>query len=76
MFGKLNHLNITTCHFATLGMFYYAVFGMKVSGDTYVDHFGIEVEDVDKVRQARNLKSEEGGYFLTDGTPIDVAKDQ
>src|SRR4051812_6838151 len=77
MFGKLNHLAITTDHYAVLGMFYRAVFGMKVSGDTaremsaisvgdgYVgmtiiprrggrkaglDHFGIEVEDLDKVR--------------------------
>jgi predicted enzyme related to lactoylglutathione lyase len=78
MFGKLNHLAITTDHYTTLGMFYRAVFGMKVSGDTsremsaisvgdgYVgmtliprrggrkaglDHFGIEVEDLDKVRE-------------------------
>src|SRR6266516_11701 len=77
MFGKLNHLAITSDHYTTLGMFYRAVFGMKVSGDTaremsaisvgdgYVgmtliprrggrkaglDHFGIEVEDLDKVR--------------------------
>jgi len=77
MSGKLNHLAITTDHYATIGMFYRAVFGMKVSGDTsremsaisvgdgYVgmtiiprrggrkaglDHFGIEVEDLDKVR--------------------------
>src|SRR5262245_94469 len=34
MFGKLNHLAITTDHYTTLGMFYRAVFGMKVSGDT------------------------------------------
>jgi predicted enzyme related to lactoylglutathione lyase len=78
MSGKLNHLAITTDHYATIGMFYRAVFGMKVSGDTsremsaisvgdgYVgmtiiprrggrkaglDHFGIEVEDLDKVRE-------------------------
>ena len=78
MFGKLNHLAITTDHYTTLGMFYRAVFGMKVSGDTsremsaisvgdgYVgmtviprrggrkaglDHFGIEVQDLDKVRE-------------------------
>jgi predicted enzyme related to lactoylglutathione lyase len=78
MFGKLNHLAITTDHYTTLGMFYRAVFGMKVSGDTsremsaisvgdgYVgmtiiprrggrkaglDHFGIEVEDLEKVRE-------------------------
>ena len=76
--SKLNHLAITTDHYATVGMFYRAVFGMKVSGDTsremsaisvgdgYVgmtiiprrggrkaglDHFGIEVEDLDKVRE-------------------------
>src|SRR5215207_9162554 len=29
MFGKLNHLAITTDHYAVLGMFYRAVFGMK-----------------------------------------------
>jgi len=77
MFGKLNHLAITTNDYTLLGMFYRAMFGMKVSGDTsreigaisvgdgYVgmtliprragrkaglDHFGIEVEDLDKVR--------------------------
>src|SRR5581483_8572365 len=77
MFSKLNHLAITTDHYTTLGMFYRAVFGMKVSGDTsremsaisvgdgYVgmtliprrggrkaglDHFGIEVKDLDQVR--------------------------
>jgi predicted enzyme related to lactoylglutathione lyase len=77
MFGKLNHLAITTDNYTVLGMFYRAAFGMKVSGDTareigaisvgdgYVgmtliprrggrkaglDHFGIEVADLDKVR--------------------------
>lgn len=34
MFGKLNHLAITTDHYTTLGMFYRGVLGMKVSGDT------------------------------------------
>ena len=29
MSGKLNHLAITTDHYATIGMFYRAVFGMK-----------------------------------------------
>jgi predicted enzyme related to lactoylglutathione lyase len=78
MFGKLNHLAITTDHYTTLGMFYRAVFGMTVSGDTSremsaisvgdgytgmtliprrggrkagLDHFGIEVQDLDKVRE-------------------------
>jgi predicted enzyme related to lactoylglutathione lyase len=78
MFGKLNHLAITTDNYTVLGMFYRAAFGMKVSGDTareigaisvgdgYVgmtliprrggrkaglDHFGIEVQDLDKVRE-------------------------
>jgi catechol 2,3-dioxygenase-like lactoylglutathione lyase family enzyme len=78
MSSKLNHLAITTDHYATIGMFYRAVFGMKVSGDTsremsaisvgdgYVgmtiiprrggrkaglDHFGIEVDDLDQVRE-------------------------
>ena len=77
MFGKLNHLAITSDHYTLLGMFYRAIFGLKASGDTareigaisvgdgYVgmtliprrggrkaglDHFGIEVEDLDKVR--------------------------
>jgi predicted enzyme related to lactoylglutathione lyase len=77
MFGKLNHLAITTDHYTTLGMFYRAVFGMTVSGDTSremsaisvgdgytgmtliprrggrkagLDHFGIEVQDLEKVR--------------------------
>ena len=30
MFSKLNHLAITTDHYATMGMFYRAVFGMKM----------------------------------------------
>jgi len=78
MFGKLNHLAITSDHYTLLGMFYRAMFGLKASGDTareigaisvgdgYVgmtliprrggrkaglDHFGIEVEDLEKVRQ-------------------------
>jgi predicted enzyme related to lactoylglutathione lyase len=77
MFGKLNHLAITSDNYTRLGMFYRAVFGLQASGDTaremgaisvgdgYVgmtliprrggrkaglDHFGIEVEDLDKVR--------------------------
>jgi len=77
MFAKLNHLAIVSDHYTLLGMFYRAVFGMRVSGDTareslaisvgdgYVgmtliprpsgrhaglDHFGIEVEDLDLVR--------------------------
>jgi predicted enzyme related to lactoylglutathione lyase len=78
MFGKLNHLAITSDHYTLLGMFYRAVFGLKASGDTAreigaisvgdgylgmtliprrggrkagLDHFGIEVEDLDKVRR-------------------------
>jgi predicted enzyme related to lactoylglutathione lyase len=77
MFGKLNHLAITTDHYTLLGMFYRANFGLKASGDTAreigaisvgdgylgmtliprrggrkagLDHFGIEVEDLGKVR--------------------------
>ena len=77
MFGKLNHLAITSDHYTLLGMFYRAMFGLKASGDTkreigavsvgdgYVgmtliprragrkaglDHFGIEVQDLEKVR--------------------------
>lgn len=78
MFGKLNHLAITSDHYTLLGMFYRAAFGMKATGDTareigaisvgdgYVgmtliprragrkaglDHFGIEVQDLEKVRE-------------------------
>jgi predicted enzyme related to lactoylglutathione lyase len=77
MFGKLNHLAITTDHYTLLGMFYRANFGLKASGDTAremgaisvgdgylgmtliprrggrkagLDHFGIEVEDLERVR--------------------------
>lgn len=77
MFGKLNHLAITSDNYTLLGMFYRAAFGLKSSGDTareigaisvgdgYVgmtliprrggrkaglDHFGIEVADLDRVR--------------------------
>jgi predicted enzyme related to lactoylglutathione lyase len=77
MFGKLNHLAVTSDHYTLLALFYRAAFGLKTSGDTarevgaisvgdgYVgmtliprrggrkaglDHFGIEVEDLDKVR--------------------------
>lgn len=38
MFSKLNHLAITTDHYANVGMFYRAVFGMKTSGDTRKIH--------------------------------------
>lgn len=78
MFGKLNHLAITSDRYTLLGMFYRAMFGLKTSGDTmrevgaisvgdgYVgmtliprragrkaglDHFGIEVESLEKARQ-------------------------
>jgi hypothetical protein len=34
MFGKLNHLAITSDHYTLLGMFYRAVFGLQASGDT------------------------------------------
>jgi predicted enzyme related to lactoylglutathione lyase len=78
MFGKLNHLAITSDRYTLLGMFYRAMFGLKASGDTmreagaisvgdgYVgmtliprragrkaglDHFGIEVESLEKARQ-------------------------
>jgi predicted enzyme related to lactoylglutathione lyase len=78
MFGKLNHLAITSDHYTLLGMFYRAAFGLKSSGDTAreigaisvgdgylgmtliprrggrkagLDHFGIEVADLEKVRQ-------------------------
>src|ERR1700690_428375 len=59
MFGKLNHLAITSDHYTLLGMFYRAMFGLKVSGDTAREigaisggdgYFGIEGEDLDKVR--------------------------
>jgi predicted enzyme related to lactoylglutathione lyase len=77
MFGKLNHLAVTSDHYTLLGMFYRAMFGLKASGDTAreigaisvgdgylgmtiiprrggrkagLDHFGIEVEDLEKVR--------------------------
>jgi predicted enzyme related to lactoylglutathione lyase len=77
MFGKLNHLAITSDRYTLLGMFYRAMFGLKVSGDTAreigaisvgdgylgmtliprrggrkagLDHFGIEVADLEKVR--------------------------
>jgi predicted enzyme related to lactoylglutathione lyase len=77
MFGKLNHLAITSDHYTLLGMFYRAIFGLKASGDTAreigaisvgdgylgmtliprrggrkagLDHFGIEVQNLDKVR--------------------------
>ena len=45
MSGKLNHLAITTDHYALIGMFYRAVFGMKVSGDTSREMSAISVGD-------------------------------
>jgi len=77
MFGKLNHLAITSDRYTLLGMFYRAVFGLHASGDTAreigaisvgdgylgmtliprrggrkagLDHFGIEVADLERVR--------------------------
>src|SRR3954465_13613869 len=82
MFGKLNHLAITSDHYTLLGMFYRAAFGLKASGDTAREigaisvgarslgmtliprrggrkaalaHFGLEVEDLEKVR-AKEVK--------------------
>jgi len=76
MFGKLNHLAITSDRYTLLGMFYRAAFGLQASGDTAreigaisvgegylgmtliprrggrkagLDHFGIEVEDLEQV---------------------------
>ncbi len=78
MFSKLNHLAITTDHYATLGMFYRAALGLKTSGDIKremsaisvgdgyagmtliprrggrkagLDHFGVEVENLQKVQE-------------------------
>ena len=77
MFARLNHLAIVTDQYTLLGMYYRAVFGLRVSGvterergaisvgDGYMgmtliprpagryaglDHFGIEVEDFELVR--------------------------
>jgi catechol 2,3-dioxygenase-like lactoylglutathione lyase family enzyme len=75
MFAKINHVALNSPHYATLGKFYEALFGLKTSaknrparavsvGDGYVglnlnmrsagrpgglDHFGIQVEDVETV---------------------------
>ncbi len=83
MISRLNHLAIVSDQYTLLGMFYRAVFGMRVSGvterergaisvgDGYVgmtliprpagryaglDHFGIEVEDLDQVRERARRK--------------------
>ena len=45
MFSKLNHLAITTDHYATVGMFYRAAFGKKSSGDTARELSAISVGD-------------------------------
>jgi len=45
MFGKLNHLAITSDHYTLLGMFYRAVFGLKASGDTAREIGAISVGD-------------------------------
>ena len=45
MFGKLNHLAITSDHYTLLGMFYRAMFGLKVSGDTAREIGAISVGD-------------------------------
>ena len=45
MFGKLNHLAITSDHYTLLGMFYRAVFGLKSSGDAAREIGAISVGD-------------------------------
>src|SRR5580704_1046193 len=45
MFGMLNHLAITSDHYTLLGMFYRAMFGLKVSGDTAREIGAISVGD-------------------------------
>src|ERR1700726_2969134 len=45
MFGKLNHLAITSDHYTLLGMFYRAMFGLKASGDTIREVGAISVGD-------------------------------
>ena len=45
MFGKLNHLAITSDHYTLLGMFYRAAFGLKASGDTAREIGAISVGD-------------------------------
>jgi hypothetical protein len=45
MFGKLNHLAITSDRYTLLGMFYRAMFGLKASGDTAREIGAISVGD-------------------------------
>ena len=45
MFGKLNHLAITSDHYTLLGMFYRAIFGLQASGDTAREIGAISVGD-------------------------------
>ena len=45
MFGKLNHLAITSDRYTLLGMFYRAMFGLKASGDTIREVGAISVGD-------------------------------
>jgi len=83
MNSKLNHLAIVSDNYTRLAMFYRALFGMRVSGDTkretlamsvgdgYVgmtliprppgryaglDHFGIEVDDLERIKTAIGKK--------------------
>jgi hypothetical protein len=45
MFGKLNHLAITSDHYTLLGMLYRATFGLQASGDTAREIGAISVGD-------------------------------
>ena len=45
MFSKLNHLAITTDQYTLIGMFYRAMFGLEVSGDTKRELSAISVGD-------------------------------
>ena len=44
MFGKLNHLAITSDRYTLLGMFYRAMFGLRASGDTAREATSVEIK--------------------------------
>src|SRR3981081_2872173 len=72
MFGKLNHLAITSDHYTLLGMFYRAAFGLKASGDTAREIGAISVGDGYLALSRSPAPGGAGGVGGRTGTPHDA----
>jgi len=71
MFAKPNHVAIVSDNYAAQGAFHKALFELKTGSTSRFDRFGIQVEDIETVRErvAKQCPTDErdGGYRLTGG---------